>query len=60
MLPRHRLGGGICFIAVFSLVLLTLVGFCIGYGGDDGGKSITVVRNSKQVIDHAAMLLLLL
>ena len=60
MLPRSRLGGAICFV-VFRLTCLisySRLRFCIrSYGGDDDGIGTTGVRNSAQVLHHAAMFL---
>lgn len=36
VLPRRRLGGVICSVAVFSLAEIFSFVFCIWYGGDDG------------------------
>ena len=61
VLPRHRLSGVICFVAVFLLCLFFRFVFVLGTGAMMTVLLLhtTVAINSKQVIDHVATLLLL-
>ena len=57
----------ICFVYVYVVAAFSLaplpgrLRFCVRYGGDDDGIGATavVINSSAQVIDHAAMLLLI-